>query len=65
MFYIKIIKEMLDVEISILRCMNSIEINSNKHLEVVIFHKIVKLLLSLCKTSRDKEKSYQVILNSK
>jgi|JI61114BRNA_FD_contig_31_7531078_length_855_multi_1_in_0_out_0_2 hypothetical protein len=65
MFYIKIIREMLDVEISILRCTNSIEINSNKHLEVVIFHKIVKLLLSSWKTSRDKEKSYQVIFNSK
>lgn len=65
MFYIKIIREMLDVEISILRCTNFIEINSNKHLEVVIFRKIVKLLLSSWKTSRDKEKSYQVIFNSK
>ena len=44
--------------------MNFTELILKRHLEVWIFHKAKKLMLNLCKISKSKEKSYQVIFNT-
>lgn len=60
MFFIKIMRDLLGVEIWTLLCMNSIEITLKKLLEGAISPKIERPSLSSWRTSRGKEKFFQV-----